>query len=163
MLLVLGCHLAVMAQTDTAAAVQVPSVFERLSKGMMQYKLDTTAVPNDKVTRQIDELRRLRGGFNINEAIDFKLEEDRRNGALPPQQLDSLAYFFREGNGKRWLYNATNHIYRNFFIYKELKQLVKFYKTSAGQKMAENFPLIMLQSLAAAEMLKNAFVQPTGK
>ena len=38
---------------------------------------------------------------------------------------------------------------------KELKQLTKFYKTSAGKKMASQFPIVMLQSLAAGEGIKN--------
>jgi hypothetical protein len=34
---------------------------------------------------------------------------------------------------------------------------VKFYKTNAGQKMATDFPVIMLQSLKAAEMIKEGY------
>ena len=134
-------------------------IFERISKGVKEFKLDTTAAPDDKMTRKIIELRNLRGGFNINEAIDFKIEEDRQKNEVPKEELDKLSTFFKSGNGKRWLDNAVIRIYRNNFTYRELKQLVKFYKTSAGQKIATNFPVIMMQSLRAAEMIKELYVQ----
>ena len=133
--------------------------FHRISSAMMNYKLDTTTPPDDKITRKINELRILRGGFNIDEAINFKLEEDRQKKEMPDATLNELSFFFKTGSGKTLLQNAITWIYRNNFNYKDLKRLVKFYSTSAGQKMADNFPVIMLQSLAAAEQLKNGFLK----
>ena len=130
------------------------TVFERITGAVKDYKLDTSAAPDDKITRKIIELRSLRGGFNINEVIEFKLEEDKQKNEMPETQLKIVSDFFRTGNGKKWLDNATTWIYRNHFTYKELKQMVKFYKTSAGQKMATDFGIVVLQSLAAAEMIK---------
>lgn len=124
---------------------------------MSAYKPDTTPPPADKITQKIVELRKLRGGFNINEALAFKMEEDRQKGELPADVQKKLADYFTTGNGKRWLDNAVIWIYRNRFTYDELKSLVKFYKTSAGQKMASDFPVIMLESLAAGQMLKEVF------
>ncbi len=46
-----------------------------------------------------------------------------------------------------------NSIYRKHFTYGEVKQLIKFYKTSAGKKMAVGLPIIMIESLRAAEMI----------
>lgn len=149
--------LSAKAQNETAAKVAPNAVFERITKGMANFKVDTTAAPDDKITRKIIELRNLGGGFNINEAVAFMLEEDRQKKELRPEQVDSLSAFFTIGNGKRWLDNAANHIYRDHFTYKELKQLVKFYRTAAGKKMATDFPLVVLKSMAAAEMLKNGF------
>jgi uncharacterized protein len=48
----------------------------------------------------------------------------------------------------------VTRIYREEFTYGELEKLVKFYKTSAGQKLSQRFPVVMLKSLAAAEMIK---------
>jgi uncharacterized protein len=135
------------------------AVFERIMKGATSYKLNTSTPPNDKVTKKIVELRGLRGGFNINEAIAFKIEEDRRKKEMPEAELKKLSDFFTTGQGKTSLDNAVTWIYRDNFTYKELKQLVKFYKTSAGRKMADNFPVIMLQSLAAAEQIKEQFMK----
>jgi len=148
----------IYAQSDTASKA-VPDVFQKIMGSVKDYKPDTSAAPDDKITRKIIELRNLKGGFNINEAIDFKIAEDRQKGEIPKAEMDKVAAFFQSGNGKRWLDNAVIWIYRNHFTYKELKQLVKFYGTSAGQKMATDFAIIMLQSLRAAEMIKNIYEQ----
>lgn len=124
---------------------------------MSEFKLDSTTAPDDKITRKILELRQLKGGFNINEAIDFKLEEDRQNGEQPPAELAAFSSFMKTGNGKKWLDNAVIWIYRQQFSLKELKQIVKFYKTDGGKKMAEQFPVIMIESLAAAEIIKKRY------
>lgn len=129
-------------------------IFQRIATNIKEYKLDTSEAPNDKITKKILQLRNLRGGFNINEAIDFKIEEDRQKKEVPKEELDKIAAFFNTGNGKRWLDNAVTWIYRQHFTYPELKRLVKFYRTSAGQKMAADFPIIMLKTLRAGEMIK---------
>mgnify|MGYP003286322833 FL=1 len=151
--------LPLRAQTDTLRKANSNSIFDKITQSVSQFKPDTTAPPQDKITKKIQELRALRGGFNIGKAIEFKLEEDRRKGEMPAAQMDALTHFFTDGNGKQKLDHAITHIYRNLFTYKELKQLVSFYKKSAGQKLATEFPLIMLQSLAAAEMLKTEFMK----
>lgn len=135
------------------------NVFKRVEKSMKEFTLDTTAAPDDKITRKIIQLRSLKGGFNINEALDFKIEEERQDKETNSVELDKLSLFFKSGNGKKWLDNAVIWIYRRNFNYKELKHLVKFYKTPAGQKMANDFPIIMMQSLAAAEMIKDIYTQ----
>lgn len=147
------------AQRDTAASKAATGIFDRIARSVKEFKMDTTAAPDDKVTRKIIELRSLRGGFNINEAIDFKIEEDRQKNEVSKEEIEKLSVFFQSGDGKRWLDNATVWIYRRHFTYKELKDLVKFYKTSAGQKMASDFPIIMMQSLSAAEMIKDLYTQ----
>lgn len=145
------------SQTDTTSIMATSNIFTRIVKSVKDFQLDTTAAPDDKITRKILELRSLRGGFNINEVIEFKIEEDRQKNEVPKEELDKLAKFFKSGNGKKWLDNATVWIYRRNFTYNELKQLVKFYKTSAGKKMATDFPIIMMQSLRAAEMIKDMY------
>ncbi|MBC8033937.1 MAG: DUF2059 domain-containing protein [Chitinophagaceae bacterium] len=157
----LALQLIALSQTDTVSALALPSVFEKIISSVSQYKLDTSNLPDDKITRKILEVRRLRGGFNINEAIAFKLEEERRKGEMNPEEWKKLSDYFMKGDGKRWLDNAVSWIYRQSFTYRELKGLVKFYKSDAGQKMSEAFPLIMMQSLAAAEQIKETFYTPS--
>ena len=70
------------SQVDTAK-LNHSTIFDRLTKDLKEYKPDTTAVPDDKITRTIIELRNLRGGFNINEAIEYKLEEDKQKKEIP--------------------------------------------------------------------------------
>ena len=64
---------------------------------------------------------------------------------------------FKTGNGKKWLDNAVIWIYRSQFTYKELKQLVRFYKKEVGQKLATDLPIIMMQTLTAAEKIGSMY------
>lgn len=134
---------------------EAKEMFNRIAQAMENFKPDTSNVPQDKITRTIIKLRNLRGGFNINEAIAFKLQEDLQKKEITQAQYEKLHFYFFEGDGRRYLDNALIWIYRNNFNYKELKQLTKFYKTSAGKKMATQFPIFMLQSLAAGETIKS--------
>lgn len=154
-LLVIVCIQTCMgfSQTDTARQ-STAAIFERLTREAKEYRLDTSAVPEDRITRKIRELRSLRGGFNINEALEFKFEEDRQKNEVPRAETERMAAFFTSGDGKRWLDNAVIWIYRNRFTYEELKRMVRFYRSAAGQKMAADFPVIMLQTLRAAELIR---------
>lgn len=133
------------------------SEFKRIEQKMQSFKVDTSAVPEDKLTKEIRQLRNLKGGFNINGAIQYKIAEERAKKELPKEELDKLEAFYTSGNGKKLLDNAIIWIYRNQFTYSEIKALQKFYKSSAGVKMAENFPVIMIQSLKAAEVITEQF------
>ena len=147
------------AQNDKTTA----SVFEKIALEMKEFKIDTTSVPNDKLSKRIEKLRSLKGGFNINEAIEFKIAEERSKENAPKEELDKIEAFFKSGNGKKWLNNAVIWIYRNQFTLKEVNQLIRFYKSSAGQKMSEKFPILMLQSLKAGEEIKENFVKQLKK
>ncbi len=141
------------SQNDTVTHHHA-GIFDQISEELKNFKLDTSQIPDDKITHKIRELRNLRGGFNINEAIEFKIAEDRQKKEMSDMELDKLSDYFGKGAGRVKLDNAMIWIYRSHFSYSELKQLVKFYKSDAGEKMAELFPVIMLKSLAAAEMIK---------
>ncbi len=145
------------AQIDSTIKTKAGSVFDRISKSLSSYQVDTSAVPDDKITKTIIALREARGGFNINEAIMFKLGEDRNKNEISQADSTKLSDYFFHGNGKRWLDNSIIWIYRNHFSFSELKQLLKFYKTAAGKKMSSEFPLVMLQSLMAAEKVKDMY------
>ena len=138
-------------------------IFEKITLEMKEFKLDTTSVPNDKLSKRIEKLRNLKGGFNINEAIEFKIAEERSKENAPMAELDKIEAYFKNENGKKWLNNAIIWIYRKQFTLKEINQLIKFYKSSAGQKMTEKFPILMLQSLKAGEEIKEHFVQQLKK
>lgn len=137
---------------------QLENVFSRITGELKDFIPDTSTVANDKITRKIIQLRELRGGFNIHEAIQFKLAEERQKKEMAPADIDQLADFFTRGNGFRWLNNAMIHIYRDHFTFKELRRMVRFYKTTAGQKLASDFPVIMLKSLKAGEMIKDIYM-----
>ena len=143
------------AQTDS---IKMDGIFEKISRELQNFRVDTTTPPDDRTTRKIQELRSLRGPFNINEAIEYKLEEEEKKQSTPQATIEKLRKEFQSGNAKRWLDNATIWIYRQHFNYKELKQLVKFYRTSAGAKLATDFPFIMIKTLMAAEEIQKKIV-----
>ncbi|MGZ8545720.1 MAG: DUF2059 domain-containing protein [Flavisolibacter sp.] len=145
----------IFAQDST----QLKNIFERITSEVQSYKIDTSAVAEDRFTKKVWELRALKGGFNINEAIEFKMEEEAKEGKTSQAQLDLLKASLTNGKAKQWLDNAVIHIYRQHFSYKEMKQLVKFYKTSAGQKLATDFPVIMMKSLMAAQVIHGWIVK----
>ena len=146
------------SQRDTAAH-PAPDIFDRIARGVKEFQLDTSAAPDDKITRKIVELRNLRGGFNVNEAVAFKMEEERQKNEMPKEEWEKLSVFFSAGDVKLCLVYSVIWIYLKHFSYGELKRLVKFYRTSAGQKMANDFPLLMIQSLRAAEMIRDFYVR----
>ncbi len=139
-----------------------PDIFNKITAAAKEYVPDTSAAPNDKLTRKIMEFRNLKGGFNINEAVLFKFQEEeaKATDAAAKEAVQKMKDAFFNGNAKHWLNNAIIHIYRTQFTYKEMRQLVKFYRTPAGQKMATQLPVIIVKSLAAAEMIQKS-LQPS--
>ncbi len=160
-LIVLLCPVFLISGLASAQSDSLESsgIFEKISSELQMFKLDTTAAPEDKSTKLIRKLRSLHGGFNIDEAIAYKMEEERREKKTPEADLELLRKQFREGKAKQWLDNAVIHIYRHHFTEKELKQLVKFYKTQAGRKMAADFPLVMMKSLMAAQIIHDEILK----
>lgn len=149
------CALCTIAQQVSAQEQGKQNAFTKISQQVSAYTPDTSAVPEDRMTRAIVKLRSLRGGFNINEAIEFKIGEERTKREMPEQQIDALSDYLTKGRGKRLLDNAVIHIYRNTYTYRELKRMIRFYKSAAGRKTAETFPVVMLESLAAGEFVKS--------
>ena len=146
---------------QTSYAQVDSSIFNRITKELSFFKPDTTTPPDDNYTRKVKQLSDLRGGFNIHEAIQFKIQEELKEKKISQQEAKNINDYFTTGIGRLHLDNAVNHIYRAHFSYKEMKKLVKFYRTSAGQKMATDFPFIMLKTLAAAEAVKKNLTSST--
>jgi uncharacterized protein len=148
MIFILSIHF-VKAQDSAVNA----DIFQKISAELQSFKIDTSAAPEDKTTSLIRKLRELKGVFNINEAIAFKLAEEESENETSKEELDKVRRSMLHGEAKKWLDNAVINIYRQHFSHKELKQLIKFYKSSAGQKMASQFPFIMMKSLMAAQTI----------
>lgn len=144
-------HLDVYSQKDSS------EIFTRISESMATFQIDTSAVPNDALTEKIRELRFLKGGFNVNEAMEYKITESRTKDEISEDEYEKLKNYLTNGEGKKWLDNSIIWIYRKHFILEEVEEAIKFYKTSAGKKMANDFPIIMVQSLKAAEMIMEKF------
>jgi hypothetical protein len=115
---------------------------------------DTSAVPNDKLTAEIKALRKERKTINTNDVIKIKIAEERKKDKkLPAEFYDRLLNTFTNGTAINWVDNSIIRLYRQYFTEREIKELIKFYKTSAGKKWASNFPLIMIESVGNAETI----------
>ena len=79
------------AQSDSLS-----NAYTRIMSQVQGYQIDTTTPPTDKTTRLIGQLRELRGGFNINEAVLFKIGEEENK----KEKIEG-----RTGNDKDILYN----------------------------------------------------------
>lgn len=145
-----------MSAQDSAERADI---FEKINAELRTFKIDTSAVPEDKITIKIRELRELKGVFNINEAIAFKLAEEEKENKISREELTRVRQSMMHGEAKRWLDNAVINIYRQHFSYHEIRQLIKFYKSSAGQKLATQFPFIMMKSLLAAQTIHDWVVK----
>ena len=134
-----------------AAQNQHSEIFQKITSTLKDFKANTSAVPEDQLTHEIRKLREIKGGFNINEAILFKIGEDLSKGDLTELDAEKLDHYFKVGQGKTDLDNAVIWIYRDLFSSSKIRKLTKFYRSSAGQKLSQKFPIIMLESLKSAE------------
>ncbi len=128
-------------------------------------RLDTLTPPNDGLTRKIKELRKERKGINIGAVIQIKLLEERAKDTTRPKSFyDNLEAELTTGNSARLLENSLVNIYRRSFSLKEIKRLIRFYKTSAGRKMDDEYVLLLVQSVKDAEqIMKMAYLQLQAK
>lgn len=79
----------------------------KLASTLKDFKVNTSPVPEDQLTHKIRKLREIKGGFNFNEAILFKIGEDLSKGDLTQLDAENLDYYFKVGQGKTDLDNAV--------------------------------------------------------
>jgi len=131
--------------------------YAKLASEVKSFTADTTAVPEDELTQAIRTLRQTRGGLDAKVAVMLKIKEDVGNGKLKKEQAEKLQAFFTSGQGAKWLENAVIRIYRQHFTLAEIKEITAFYATEAGRKMSENFPVVVMESMKAAETVMASF------
>ena len=151
------------AQKDTAANSESTNEIMRILNDIKSYKLDTSDVPNDKLTAKIKEFRNRKGGFNINTVMDYKIQEDLGKNDLSKENAKKLKDEFTTGRARRLLDNAIIWLYRKTFTYKEMKHLTKFYNTKVGQKYSDFFIPMLLKSVVAAESIQKQVMQEIKK
>lgn len=128
-----------------------PAIFKKITAVARSFKVNTSAVPDDRLTHAIHELRAVKGGFNINEALAYKIEEDKNKGDISEAEAQRRHIYFESGAGKTALDNAIVWIYRETFTLPEIRKLIRFYKSATGKKYAETYPFLMIKTLKAAE------------
>lgn len=138
-----------IAQVDSSFITQLKSLDTANT-----LRMDTTAVPYDKLTQKIRLLRGERGGFNIEMAIRMKLQEEQaKDKKHSKAYYDQLLTEVTTGKTSKLIDNVLVNLYRRSFTEEEIDQLVVFYKTSAGKKMNKEFILLMVRSIKDAEHL----------
>ncbi|MCG2616016.1 DUF2059 domain-containing protein [Terrimonas sp. NA20] len=136
---------------------QIDTAFLQRLKAMESgdmLKTDTIPPPNDAFTRKIKKLREEKSGLNIELVIQIKIkEEQEKDKSRPHEYYDRLLEEMNTGETGRLLENCLVNMYRESYTEKEIGQLRKFYKTSAGKKMNTEFILLIARSVKDAEQL----------
>ena len=141
--------LASFSQIDTAFILQLKALD---TANILQF--DTLAVPEDSYTKKIRTLRKERSGFDVETVIRIKImEEQQKDNARPKEFYDRLLNEVTTGPTSKLIDNLLINLYRKSFTEKEIQELIKFYKTSAGKKMNKEFILLILRSTKSVEQL----------
>ena len=115
---------------------------------------DTLAVPNDSFTGKIKELRREQKGLTLEAIIRLKIAEEQQKDTMRSKEYyNKLLEEITTGKTGKLLENSVINIYRRSFTESEVDELIRFYKTSAGQKMNTEYLLLLVQSVKDAEQL----------
>jgi hypothetical protein len=133
--------------------------YAKLASEVRSFSADTTAVPEDELTHAIRELRKNRGGLDAQAAVMMKIGEEAEKGTLKKEEAEKLRASFATGKAAKWLENAVIRIYREHFTLAEIKDIAAFYATDAGKKMSESFPLVVLESMKAAETVMASYAK----
>ena len=141
--------LSSQAQVDTSFLNKLKNLEKTNS-----LKMDTAAVPNDALTRKIKQLRKEKGGLDIETVIAIKLaEQQQKDTTHPAAYYDKLKREITTGKTGQLIENCVINLYRNAYTIKEIDELLFFYRTSAGKKMNNANILIIMQSVKDTEEL----------
>lgn len=117
-------------------------------------KTDTLPVPEDALTQKIRELRKEKNGIDIELVIQIKIREEQAKDTVRSREYyDSLLTEITTGHTGRLLDNALVNMYRQTFTEPEIDELLRFYRTSAGKKMNNDYILMIIRSVKNAEGL----------
>jgi len=115
---------------------------------------DTLSVPDDSFTNKIKLLRSEEKGLTIETILRLKIsEEQQKDTAHSKEFYKKLLAEITTGKTGKLLENSMINLYRRSFTEEEVDDLIKFYKTSAGQKMNKEHLLLLVQSVKDAEQL----------
>ena len=123
----------------------------------LKFKVDTTDPPNDQFTANIRHLRSERGWFNVVNMIKLSIEAQRTTDTTHSKEYyDKLLADCEYGATHGLIENMLINLYRQCFTEKEVKELVEFYKTSAGKKLSSDFVVLSITGANAANEIVRA-------
>ncbi len=133
-LLIVFCLIAlrVAAQNNSTG---MPAAIQSLI-GDLKLKVDTTAPPEDSLTKKIRILRAERGSLSFDTVIKYQIISQQSGDTKRPKEFYlSLLDECQHGYAYHLVENILINLYRQCFTEKEMDQLVEFYKTSVGKRM----------------------------
>lgn len=143
------CCYSSFAQIDSAFIAHIKSL-----DTADVLKMDTTKVPNDKLTQKIRELRKMRGGLTIETIVKLKLSEEQQKDTMHTKEFyKKLETEITTGYTAKLLDNSIINLYRRTFTESEINELIRFNKTSAGKKMNKEYIALLVESVKNAEPL----------
>jgi len=117
-------------------------------------KSDTVSVADDALTRKIKTLLSQRKGLTVETILRIKITEEQQKDTLHSKEFyNKLLEEVTTGKTSKLIENSVINLYRRIFTEKEIDELVRFYKTSAGKKMDEESLLLLIESAKNAEQL----------
>lgn len=116
---------------------------------------DTTAVPQDELTSKIREFFEV---SRLMETVTFSLKKlyngDNMRSLMKPEVLEKLLNAY-EPSGLAFNYIELMYVrnFRKYYAISELEEIIKFYKTTVGQKMVKANMLMIADNLPEAEKI----------
>lgn len=117
-------------------------------------KTDTLAAPNDALTQKIKSLIKGKSGLTIETILKIKIAEEQQKDTTHSKEFYSaLLEDVTSGKTSKLIENSRINLYRRNFTEPEIDELIRFYKTSAGKKMEQEYILQMVQLVKDSEQL----------
>lgn len=117
-------------------------------------KSDTVSVANDLLTSKIKTLLGQRKGLTIATILRIKIMEEQQKDTLHSKEFyNKLLEEVTAGRTSKLIENSLINLYRRTFTENEIDDLTRFYQTSAGKKMDQEFLLLLVESVKNAEQL----------
>jgi hypothetical protein len=107
-------------------------------------EIDTVPPPNDELTRQIKKLLEVTNGIIASKTIMTGMlgTQRKNNTTLPDEFYVKMLEAIENGQVTGFIENAVVKIYRKKFTVEEINEVIKFYDSPVGKKMAaESAPI----------------------
>jgi uncharacterized protein len=107
-------------------------------------EIDTVPPPNDELTKQIKKLLEVTNGIIASKTIMTGMlgTQRKNNTTLPDEFYVKMLEAIENGTVTGFIENAVVKIYRTKFTVQEINEVIKFYDSPVGKKMAaESAPI----------------------
>jgi uncharacterized protein len=101
-------------------------------------EIDTIPPPNDELTKEIKKLLQVTNGINTSKTVMRGAIESQRkmNSGLPDEFYVRMLAAVENGQVSGYIEHVIVKIYRQKFTVEEVREVIKFYDSPIGKKMA---------------------------